>query len=200
MPGAVLALLFGILGAGVAAVHAHRLQRTATGRTPDDPLPAPSGALPPEGDLVLPEMEPADPDRLAVAFRAAAPTASSRAVRILVAHALVAGGGLVINGNVLWLPAKASSSASAAWTMAVVEAITPEGIRYRLRPVRAFSSWADGAAAAISTLPPAARVAAQRGDVAGYVAALVAARATAREPRRFARDLRAAVADLRPVP
>lgn len=197
MPGVALAFILGILSAGIATAYGHRLQRSPAGRTPDDPLPPPPGVLPPEADLVLPELEPADPVVLRAAFAAAAPRASRRALRILVAHALVAGGGLVINHNVLWLPARpAASSTSRPWTMAVVEAITPEGVRYRLRPVRAFASPVEGARAAVKILPSAGRAAAQRGNVDGYVAALVTAKVTTRNPRLFAAALRAAYNDL----
>lgn len=182
-PGIFLFAL-GLGSALLPILFSDRLQKAPTGRTPMDPLPPPGGVLPPEADLVPLDERLTSPDEIATALRTVAPSATPKAVAILTAHAAVAGANAPVpNGNAFWLPAHPRTPGP--WTLAPVLAQTTSGLFYRLRPLRAFPSLADGVLAGLETLPVPALDAAAHGDVEGYVEALRKAGATAREPRAF---------------
>lgn len=191
MSAALIALALGIASTIGPILFSDHTAKRPTGRTPHDPLPPPSGALPPHANLILADEAMLDAGSLTTALRALMPKATPSLIGILAAHALTAGGGAPVpNHNPFFIPAWPNHTG--LWSLIPVEAATPQGQVFRLRPVRAYPTLLDGLADAIRTLPSEALKAASKGDVEGYVAALVKASATARVPRRFVEDIRAA--------
>ena len=174
MPFTPLLLALGAVGFLIRGVVSQRIAQMPSGRE-GDPLPAPSGALPPAAHHVHARRTVVAPKVVAAAIQMRAPRLPSKGVEILLAQHLLATrrGVGALNHN----PAMrgAGPTWGGMWTMFPVEQIIGGRPVFQWTAIRAYRSTAAGVADWLTDLPPSAKRALMAGSYADFARALAEA-------------------------